>query len=174
MISKEDCFILGQINHVGKHGEVYLRIDADDPGNYKNLEFILIEINNQLVPYEVLRIAIKGNTAELSLSGIDEGDQASVLIRASVFLPMDKLPELKGKEFYIHELKGFTMIEHGKGPLGIIDNVYDLPHHTIASLSIEGQEVLVPLRKELIVNINREEKTISLNIPDGLLDIYLG
>jgi len=37
--------------------------------------------------------------------------------------------------------------------------------------SPEGDELLIPASNELITAINSEEKTITINIPEGLLDL---
>ena len=37
--------------------------------------------------------------------------------------------------------------------------------------SPKGDELLIPASNELITAINSEEKTITINIPEGLLDL---
>jgi 16S rRNA processing protein RimM len=41
----------------------------------------------------------------------------------------------------------------------------------MAVIEINEQELLVPLHEQLILNIDREEKIIRMEIPEGLLDL---
>ena len=41
----------------------------------------------------------------------------------------------------------------------------------MAVIEVNERELLIPLHEQLILNIDREEKIISMEIPDGLLDL---
>ncbi|NNF01343.1 MAG: 16S rRNA processing protein RimM [Bacteroidia bacterium] len=174
MLSKEDCFILGRVSGPIKDSPtISILIDADDPSDYDGLDFILIEVNNSLIPFELLEFSVKRNNAQALLSGIDNYDQALVLKGAEVFLPLEALPKLSSKDFYLHEIKGFEILDVKSGSLGKIVDVFDLPQHTVASVIIREKEVLIPLRKDLIQKIDRAEKSILIDLPDGLVDMYM-
>ena len=64
------------------------------------------------------------------------------------------------------------MIDKKLGELGKIVTVYDLPNQPVASLNIEGKEVLFPLMKQFIVTVDREAGILHVDLPDGLLDVY--
>jgi len=41
-------------------------------------------------------------------------------------------------------------------------------------LEIEGKEVLIPLHEKTISSINHKKKQVVVELPDGLLEVYLG
>jgi 16S rRNA processing protein RimM len=59
------------------------------------------------------------------------------------------------------------------GVLGKVSAVYEANGNDLLAVDHKGREVLVPIRDEFIVDFNKESKTILVNLPDGLLDIYL-
>jgi 16S rRNA processing protein RimM len=173
-MDKKNCFNLGYIaRRVGNHGELGFVLDVDDGSRYNKLESIFIELNNSLVPFFIKRIQVKGCNATVSLEGIDSIDRAEELLKKSLYLPLTALPPLKGKKFYIHELAGFTATDKNFGEIGKITEVLDFPHQTILQIKRGENEILIPAKEEFIIAINRETKTIELNAPDGLIDIYI-
>lgn len=173
-MNKKDCFSLGYIaRRVGNHGELAFILDVDDGSRYRKLESVFIELNNSLVPFFIKKIQIKGNTATVLLDGIDSIDRAEELIKKSLFLPLSALPPLKGKKFYIHELAGFTAIDKSFGEIGKITEVLDFPLQTILQIRHGENDILIPAKDEFIISINRENKTIELDAPEGLIDIYI-
>ncbi len=173
-MDKKDCFNLGYIaKRVGNHGELGFVLDVDNGSKYQKLESVFIELNNSLVPFFIKKIQIKGKNATVSLEGIDTITRAEELIKKSLYLPLSALPPLKGKKFYIHELTGFTASDKTFGKIGTITEVLDFPHQTILQIRHGENDILIPAKEEFIISINRNTKSIELNAPEGLIDIYI-
>jgi 16S rRNA processing protein RimM len=173
-MDKKDHFNLGYIaRRVGNHGELGFVLDVDEPQRYRKLESVFIELNNSLVPFFIKKIQVKGNNATVSLEGIDSIQKAEELLKASLYLPLSFLPPLKGKEFYLHEITGFTATDKRFGEIGIITEVLDFPMQTILQIKRGEHEILIPAKKEFIVRIDRDKKVIELDAPEGLIEIYI-
>ena len=173
-MTKNECFNLGYIyKTVGNKGELLLILDVDDVKRYKKLESVFVEINNQLVPFFITAIELRGNGAKVSFEGIDTTQRAEELTRTSLYLPMSFLPPLKGKKFYYHEIAGFTAIDKKHGNIGIVEKVLDYPNQALFQIKKEGTEILVPIKDDFIISIDREKKIIELDAPEGLIEIYL-
>lgn len=173
-MTKEECFNLGYISKtVGNKGELLLIFDVDDVKQYRKLETVFVEINKQLVPFFISGLELRGNGAKVSFEGIDTTQKAEELTRTSLYLPLSFLPPLKGKKFYFHEVLGYTAIDKAYGNIGIIENVLDYPTQALFQIKKDQTEILIPVKDDFIVNINRAAKTISLDAPEGLIDIYL-
>jgi len=173
-MTKDDCFMLGYISKtVGNKGELLFILDVDDPGRYKKLESVFVEINKQLVPFFITKIEMRGNGAKVSFDGIDNTERAEELTRSSLYLPLSSLPPLKGKKFYFHEIAGYTAIDKIHGNIGKVEGVLDYPNQALLQIKKENIEILIPIKDEFIIGLNRETKTIELSTPEGLIDIYL-
>jgi 16S rRNA processing protein RimM len=174
-MTKQECYNLGYIaRKVGNHGELGFVLDVDDPQRYRNLESVFVELRGSLVPFFIKKIFIKGNNATVSLDGVDSIAQAEELVKAGLFLPLTMLPPKKGKEFYFHEMAGYTAVDVNLGELGNVTGVLDFPQQAIFQIQRGAQEILVPAKEHFIVSIDREKKVLLLHTPEGLVDIYLG
>jgi 16S rRNA processing protein RimM len=57
------------------------------------------------------------------------------------------------------------------GPAGVITEVVEMPQQEMAFVLHHGREVLIPLNESLIISIDRENKTLLMDLPEGLLDM---
>jgi 16S rRNA processing protein RimM len=173
-MNKNECFNLGYISKtVGNKGELLLILDVDDVKRYGKLESVFVEINKELVPFFITHIELRGNGAKVQFDGINTTERAEEITRTSLYLPLSFLPPLKGKKFYYHEVLGFKATDKIHGELGIIENILDYPTQALFQIKKGETEILVPVKEEFIISIDRNSKTVSLNAPEGLIDIYL-
>ncbi|MDQ3046210.1 MAG: ribosome maturation factor RimM [Bacteroidota bacterium] len=173
-MTRNECFNLGYISRrVGNHGEVAFVLDVDDPGRYRKMESVFVELNHSLVPFFIKKIQIKGNIATVQIDGIDSIDRAEELVKSGLFLPMDSLPKLKGKKFYFHELPGYTVSDKNHGAIGTIEEVLDFPQQSIFKIKHGSHEILIPAKEEFIISIDRKTKHIEVAAPEGLIDLYI-
>lgn len=173
-MTKKECFNLGYISkRSGNHGELTFLLDVDDPLRYSRLDSVFIDLNNSLVPFFIKRIQIRQSQATVQLEGIDTIEKAEELVRSGLYLPLSLLPPLNGKQFYFHEMPGYTVNDKHHGPLGIVEEVLDFPQQAIFKIKKDTYEILIPARKEFIVNIDRDKRHLELEAPEGLIDIYI-
>lgn len=171
---KEDCYFLGKITRRhGLAGNVILKLDTDQPEFYKNLESIFVEINGLLVPFFINKLGFaKRDTLNISFKNSTE-TLVEQSIGKNVFLPLSTLPELQGTQFYYHEVIGFQIIDQDQNNYGLIKEINDQIAQHYFILNLNGKEVIVPIIKDWILDVNREDKIIKMQIPTGLLEIYL-
>ena len=46
-------------------------------------------------------------------------------------------------------------------------------HQWLAKVTIEEKEVLVPLIEQMLIEVNLRNKFIRVDLPEGLIDVYL-
>jgi 16S rRNA processing protein RimM len=174
MQARDQLFELGKVIRIsGVKGEIEVYLDTDNPGNYKKLESVLLEINNELVPFFISGIRVKNRIARIKFEGTDSVDDALQLVNCVVFLPLDQLPGLEGKRFYFHEIKGCSVVDSRLGLLGELSQIYEMDLQPLAGISIKGKEILFPLLEAFIEKLDKENRILYVNLPEGLVDIYL-
>ena len=94
------------------------------------------------------------------------------MIGCDLYLPLDLLPKLSGNNFYYHEIIGFQVIDTKYGEVGSIVSVNDRTAQALFEIINQGKEILIPIIDEFIVSIDRESKILTVQTPDGLLDLY--
>ena len=171
---KEDCFFLGTI--VGKYsfkGEVLIKLETDSPKSSLDLEAVLVNNAQGLVPFFIDCAQLHKTTLlRVKFEGVSNETEADQLIKKKVFLPLDQLPKLEGNLFYYHEVKDFVAIDQFEKKIGVIKSVNDAGPQALFMIDNNGTEILIPVHDNFITKLNREEKRIYLNLPDGLLEIF--
>lgn len=174
-MKKEDCFYLGKI--VKKYsfkGELLAKLDTDEPDLYDNLDAIFIDLRGNLVPFFIESSQLhKSDLLRLNLEDVDTEADADALLKCDLYLPLDLLPKLEGNKFYFHEIIGFTIQDKVFGKVGIIKGINDSTAQALFEIDRNGTEILIPMNDEFIENVDRDNKTIIVNTPDGLIDLYL-
>ncbi|NML64572.1 16S rRNA processing protein RimM [Hymenobacter sp. RP-2-7] len=174
----DDCFELGYlVKPHGLKGQFIAELDVDDASAYDDLERVYLALPtapDKLVAYPVERFSPQGGLRVLlKLRGIERLEEAEPLRNAKLWLPLTELPELDEAQFYFHDVIGFQVIDAQDGPLGIVENFYELPQQDVLAMRHQGQEVLIPVVDELVSHADMEARQLFVNLPEGLLDIYL-
>ena len=174
-MNKADCFHLGYVAKLhGYKGEVSLFLDVTNPEDYETLDAVFIEINGQLSPFFVASFKLKNKGfAAVKFEGVDSENDARILLRKNLFLPAQVLPKLSGKNFYDHEVEGFTVIDTNFGEVGIIESVIDLQVNPLLQIMNGSKEVLIPLIEGIVKEVDRKKKTMTITAPQGLIELYL-
>ncbi len=118
-------------------------------------------------------IRLQENKAVVKLEDVDSQEIAQSLIGCPVYLPLVKLPQLEDGQFYYHEIIGYQVVDAVQGRLGAIENVYEMPHQDLLVMHYQGKEVLIPIADDIVKSPNHTTKELAVNLPDGLLDVYL-
>lgn len=172
---KEDCFYLGKI--VKKYsfkGEVLVKLDTDEPEIYENMESVFIALGNNLVPFFIEECSLhKSDLIRLKLEDVTSEADADLLIKSELYLPLEFLPKLTGKQFYFHEIIGFVMEDINQGKLGVIKGINDSTAQALFEIDNDGKEILIPVNDDFIVKVDRSNKKIIVDTPEGLVDLYM-
>ena len=174
-MQKKDCFYLGKI--VKKYsfkGEVLVKLDTDQPDIYNNLDAVFIELKNNLIPFFIERSQLhKSQLLRIKFEDVITEEDADAILKSELYLPLELLPKLDGNKFYFHEVIGFTVKDVNFGNVGIIKGINDTTSQALFEIDRDGVEILIPLNDEFLNEVNRENKTIVVETPEGLIDLYL-
>lgn len=172
---KEDCFYLGKI--VTKYsfkGEVVIKLDTDEPELYTEMESVYVEFGANLVPFFIDKSSLhKGNQLRVQFEDVYSDEEADSILKCGVYLPLDLLPKLTGDKFYFHEVIGFTVVDSSFGEVGTLVHINDKAAQPLFEIDSDGKEVFIPMIDDFIKKVDRENKTIHVTAPEGLIELYL-
>lgn len=175
MFNLDNCFSLGKITKtVGYKGELNLYLDTDSPENYYNIESVLIDIRGELIPFIIEQRKAKNRfNISIKLQNVED-DEVGDFVNSEVYLPMSLLPKLDGNKFYFHEVIGFQVVDENHGTVGKIDGFYEnITQPLMIIIGKENKEILIPVIDNFIKLVDRENKTIEISVPEGLIELYL-
>lgn len=169
-----ECYCLGRVTKPwGTKGQMAIYLDVDTPDDYAGLDSAFVEQKGQLVPYFFHVDQLNGNRAIVTFEELDAA-QAAALAGHELYLPLDLLPKLEGNRFYFHEVVGFHVVDDQWGDIGTLESVIEYPAQPLFQVMKNGTEVLIPVIDQVIKNVDRENKTIYISAPNGLIELYLG
>lgn len=172
-MNNKEYFSIGYISKTrGLKGELQLYLEVSNPQDYIELESVLLEIHQKPVPFFVSKISLQKNIAYVYLEDIDHIDKSKPLVGKKVYIRTKDIPE-NTNDNTPELLRGFTVIDESKGELGEITEIQILPKQYIASLIHQGKEIMFPLHEQFILGIDQKNRVINVDLPEGLVDLYL-
>ncbi len=172
-MTKDECYRLGNITKpFGYKGQMVFYLDVDSPQDYADLDSVFIETKTGLVPYFFKVDNINGNKAVVTFEDLTP-DEAHALAGHDLYLPLDLLPKLTGNQFYFHEVIGFRVVDSQYGDIGTLQSIIEYPAQPLFQIDKEGKEILIPIIDPVIKLVDRENRTLHIDAPNGLIDLYL-
>lgn len=170
----EEAFYIGYITKTkGLKGEVQLYFEYDAP-ELLDLDVVFAEISGKMVPFFVSTYKLHTNsTGNFYFDDVDHIDKAQPLLKKKIYLPLTKMPDRSDDDFHYNDLKGFIVSDETHGELGEIIEVNEYPQQFVATVLYQNKEILFPLNDDMIVEIDEDEETILVDLPEGLLDLYI-
>ena len=175
-MQKSDCFYLGKIvSKFSFKGEVLVKLDTDEPEIYENMESVFISLGNTLVPFFIEKCVLhKSSLLRILFEDVENEAEADNIMGAALYLPLKFLPALTGNKFYYHEVIGFILKDTVYGDIGTVHGVNDTTAQALFEAEKDGKQLLLPITDDIVKKVDRENKTIHVVAPEGLVELYLG
>ena len=140
--------------------DVFDRVDAD---------YLVLELDGILVPFFMEEYRFRSDsTALVKFEDIDTQDRARELTNCDVYFPRS-LADDDEEELSWTFLVGFDIVEAKTGKkVGTIASIDDSTANILFELE-DGR--LIPASEELITDIDKEKNTITIDLPEGILDL---
>ncbi len=158
----------------GLKGEVVLVHGLGKKTDLNDVQALLIEVKSgSKIPFFIQNAKGKSESEIIvSLEGIDTKEKAAGLLQKQVWMKQEDFSKHASGNAPI-SLIGYTIVEEGK-PLGVIEKIIEQPHQLLCTIYINQKEVLIPLHEESLLKIDKKKKQVHVELPEGLLEIYLG
>lgn len=172
MIKQEDVYRIGRLGKPhGVRGELSFQFD-DDIFDRVDADYLIFGIDGILVPFFIEEYRFRSNEiCLLKVCDIDSEERARELTGCDVFFPRALAQEEEGGASWA-EIIGFRVINGASGEVvGTIRSVDDSTINVLFSLDTPQGQALIPASDDLIVDVDRQAQTITMTIPDGLLDL---
>ncbi len=171
MIKKEEVFKIGVINKPhGVKGEVSFSFTDDIFDRVEDCDYLILMMDGILVPFFWEEYRFKSdNVVLVKFEGIDTAERAKMFTNVEVYFPkkyMDEQDEITSWNFFV----GFQVNDVRHGALGEIVDVDDATMNVLFVIEKEGEELLLPAHEEFILDLDKKNRVLTVEIPEGLLD----
>jgi 16S rRNA processing protein RimM len=174
MQNSENFRIASIIKTHGVHGELILESGFHDLLEHIG-ESVLLELEGLLVPFFINAIvATSKERYRVKFDWVDTEAKAKKLVQAPVFSESAWL-ELSTESLQESPemLVGFKIYDKITGLLGQVEAFIDNSSNPLLEISTPKGEMLIPFHTHFVHSINVKLKQITVDLPEGLLDLYL-
>lgn len=174
MIDLSDYIVVGNITKThGVRGQVVLQLNDLSFDNILKLESVIIKIDGLPVPFFIDTFSQRNNTSIiLTIEDIGTEQKAEELIDNNVYVKPENILQEKHVIRETDKLVGYTVIDNKKGKLGILEEILDDQYNPLFRVLNGKKEILIPFQAEFIIKIENKSKTIFLETPLGLIDLF--
>jgi 16S rRNA processing protein RimM len=127
-----------------------------------------------LGPFKVEELWVSGSTVHARFEGIQDRTAAEELTTGELVVPPEQLWPAPPDSFYIHDLEGLEVLDADSGTrLGTVRTAREGTAHDYLVLDLEaapGQEVLLPLLPQFVLELDPARRVATVRIPEGLVD----
>lgn len=175
MIEKANTVHVGVISKPhGVGGEVVAHVGVGFDASCFEQEFLFVEIDGGLVPFHVAHVRNKNQEeAIVKFDFVDNQQEAKRFVQCKLYADRHSLVAADdAEEMQIGMLVGYECFTANGGKIGVITDI-DEQNGTNPLFVVEcaGDEVLIPIVDEWIVDIDEDKRQLSLDLPEGLIDL---
>ncbi len=171
MIKPQEVIKIGKVTKThGVSGELSCTFINDIFGD-EDAPYLVADIDGIFVPFFIEEYRFKSDvTALIKFEDIDDTESAKIILGRELYFPMkyitDSQPMNCGEG-----ILGYKIYSDGK-LIGTIEGVDDTTANILFSVLTEsGEELLIPATDDFVEDIDDEKREITMNLPDGLLEM---
>jgi 16S rRNA processing protein RimM len=169
-VSSQEWVVIGKIVGVhGVKGEVKIVPSVEGADFWRSLKKIYLQGRQRReMPIQSVRMH-QGNALVLFEGFIDRTTAESLRGR-TVEVPFEWLPDLEEDEYYVAQVIGLTVVTTDGETLGTVADVMFTGANEVYVIRGDAGEVLIPAIESVVENVNIEDGTMTVTLPEGLVE----
>lgn len=153
----------------GLRGDLLLEVYTDFPDRIRPGTTIFA--GDKYQPLKITRRRPHNDGMILGFDGIDTPEEAGRFRATVVYVPTAGRPVLPEGEYYHHEIIGLTVVDETGKSLGELTEIIVTGANDVYVVKpAQGNDILFPALKELILGVDLPAKTMQVRLLPGLLD----
>lgn len=167
----QEIFEIGQIvNSYGIKGFVKVVPFTDDITRFEDLKTIYVEQGKKLIEFTIEDVKYSKKLVLLKFKGIDNINDTISLKNCYLKINREDAAELEEDSYYIVDLIGLEVYTDDNNFLGNLSDVFPTGSNDVYVVKDgNGKQVLLPAIKEVIKNVDIENKKMIVHLIPGLV-----
>nr|WP_296032720.1 ribosome maturation factor RimM [uncultured Dorea sp.] len=154
----------------GVRGEVKVFPTTDDAARFKQLKHVLLDTGREMKPLEIQGVKFFKQFVILKFKGIDNINDIERYKRCPLLVERKDAVELKENEYFIADMIGIQVETEDGEVFGTLKDVMETGANDVYVIDTEEHgEVLVPAIKECILDVDVENRKMTIHLMDGLI-----
>ncbi len=167
----DDLLKVGTISKAhGIRGEVKVYPTTDDIRRFDDLYDVILDTGKELLYLEVESVKYFKNQAILKFKDINNINDIEKYKGKDLLVTRENAVELEENEYFITDLIGAKIVTDKEDELGTLTEVLKTGANDVYIVKTkEGKEILLPVIKECILDVDIEKHLIKVHLMDGLI-----
>ena len=155
----------------GIRGEVKVFPTTDDPKRFDYLEEVIVDMKREPVKLEIEGVKYFKQFVILKFKGYDNINDIQQFVKKDLLVTRENAVELEDGEFFICDLVGLKVVTDEGVELGVLKDIMQTGANDVYVVETsDGEEILLPAIRDCILDVNVEEKRMTVHVLEGLLD----
>lgn len=170
MVGQLETVTVGQIERpFGVKGEVKVRSLSDVPGRLEALTHVsVVGKQGQTMETAVTHVRRTGTGFIVGLAALTNPEDAGQWRGGLIQVPRGTAPALPDGQYYECDLVGLAVRTESGEPLGVLEQIWELPGNHVFVVRQGGKETLIPAAKELVAAVDLEHRVMTVRMIEGL------
>lgn len=164
--------LLGRISRInGYDGSVSVKLEKSFFDNIPELRSVFLEINGKPVPFFIsLSEYSGGDILKLKFEAYESYEKVSEFTGCKVYLTTISEETLSTEQ--PGNILGFKVFHQNRNLIGTVREIVQNPGQDLLKvISPDRKEILIPYHEDFITDLDTKNKTIHVELPEGLIEI---
>jgi len=154
----------------GIRGEVKVFPTTDDVNRFNDLKEVILDTGKEYIPLEVENVKFFKQMVILKFKGINDINDIEKYRGKDLLVTRENAVPLEEGEYFIYDLLGSEVVTEDGTVLGILEEILTTNANDVYVVKTKDKkEILIPSIEECILDINLDEKRITVHLMDGLV-----
>lgn len=169
----EDLLRVGVITSThGIRGEVKVFPTTDDPMRFKKLKQAVICGRRENVNVEIASVKFFKQYVILKFKEFDNINDIEQYVKKDLCVTRENAVKCEPGEYFICDLIGLDVITDEGEHIGKLTDVLETGANNVYEVTADnGKTILIPVIDQCILDHNLEEKTVTVHMLPGLMDL---
>ena len=155
----------------GIRGEVKVYPTTDDPERFLDLDEVILDTGREHKILEIEGVKFFKNQVILKFKGYDNINDIEKYLKKDLLVDREHAVELGENENFIADLIDMEVVTDEGKVLGTLTDVIETGANDVYAVKTpEGKEILLPAIRDCILDVNVDEKRMTVHVMKGLLD----
>ena len=155
----------------GIRGEVKVYPTTDDPERFLDLDEVILDTGREHKILEIEGVKFFKNQVILKFKGYDNINDIEKYLKKDLLVDREHAVELGENENFIADLIDMEVVTDEGKVLGTLTDVIETGANDVYEVKTpEGKEILLPAIRDCILDVNVDEKRMTVHVMEGLLD----
>lgn len=171
---RENLVLVGRVTGAhGIHGTLKVHSYAESMDLYEKGDGIVLASPDGSESTRTIQwIKPHGHAVLMRIASVNDRNQAERLIGSTLLIDKSRLPELTEDTYYWFELLGLRVYHASGKLLGRLEDIIPTPANDVYVIKGDAsgklQELLIPAIGDVVVDIDLERGTMTVDPPEGL------